>query len=75
MIVIPMSTTSLWSPDQAYNHLKATFESACKLDPGLMESYMAMAVAAVDRTEEIAIMREGLRSTVKERYPFELLVR
>lgn len=74
MIVIPLSTTSLWSPDQVYKHLKETFDQACKLDPGLMDSYIAMAVAAVDRTEEIEIMREGLRSTVKQRYPFTLLV-
>lgn len=72
MTAAPIISTALWSPEDAYHHLKKTFDQACRLDVGLMDSYMAMAEAATDRAEEIEIMREGLRSTVKERYPFKL---
>lgn len=37
-----------------------------------MEPWFPLIVAATDRAEEIAIMREALRSTVAQRYPYTM---
>ncbi len=63
---------SEWTPDQALAHLRITFEQACALDPDLMEPYTVMRAETGDPVEEMAIMREALRSTIAERYKYTL---
>ena len=62
-----------WTPAEALAHLRLTFEEACMRNPDLMERYIVMRVeVGDDPVQETAIMREGLRTTIAERYPFTL---
>ena len=51
------------------NHLRSTFEEAERLHPDLMEPHSTRLAEAQDASEAIAIMREGLRRTFRQRYP------
>lgn len=64
-----MTSPALWSTDEAYRHLKATFDEACASHPGVMEPYIVLLSEAWTREDEIRTMREGLRKTVTVRYP------
>lgn len=62
-----------WTPAEALAHLRFTFEQACIAHSELMESYIVMRVdAAGDPAQEMEVMRQALRDTVKKRYPFTM---
>ena len=63
------SPASLWTAEEAFAHLCATFDEVARQFPQLMEPY---AILLGDTEAPIAktdIMRRGLRETFKQRYP------
>jgi hypothetical protein len=59
---------SKWSRDEAVSHLEVTFDQAARQRPDLMEAYLIRLDGATE-SEQVAIMREGLRETFTRRYP------
>lgn len=57
-----------WTPDFAYEHLKNTFTQQFHEHPDLLEPYV-LRLDTASKTEKIEIMRDGLRKTIKQRYP------
>lgn len=68
LTVINLSSTHLWAADQAYRHLKRTFDLACKEHIAIMEPHLPAVVGATERKDEIEAMREALKATIKQRY-------
>ena len=60
-----------WTPEEAYEHLKRTFSTACRQFPDIMEPWVIRADGTADWKEHQEIMREGLRRTIRERWPIE----
>lgn len=50
-------------------HLAQTFAAAERAFPDLMERYSSRLGEATTATERVAIMRAGLRETIRDRYP------
>jgi hypothetical protein len=55
--------------DEAFKHLSATFDLATRMKPDAMEPYVVRLAEARDQTEQIEIMRCGLRETIAQRFP------
>lgn len=53
----------------ADKHLAETFEAAERAHPDLMERYSARLAEAATAGERVAIMRAGLRETIRQRFP------
>lgn len=51
------------------DHLAGTFAEAECSHPDLMEPYSVLLAEASTLEDRIAIMREGLRKTLRDRYP------
>ena len=51
-------------------HLERTFDMAADQRPDLMEPYL-IRLAGANEDEQIAIMREGLAATFKQRNPIK----
>lgn len=58
-----------WTPEEAHAHLAATFAAACAEHPDIMERHEILLGDADSQAAEIAIMRRGLRETIRARYP------
>lgn len=58
---------SEWTEEEAAAHLAATFDTAAREFPDLMEPYVILLADADDATK-VQIMRRGLRETVRSRY-------
>jgi hypothetical protein len=50
-------------------HLAQTFAAAERSHPDLMEPYSVLLAEAEDATARVAIMRRGLRETIRQRFP------
>jgi hypothetical protein len=59
---------SLWTEQQAYEHLLETFNINCRMFPDIMDRYVAQ-LEADDRKTNIEVMRRALRETLKARWP------
>lgn len=59
--------TATWTPEYAYAHLSKTFGSVLGHYPDIMEPFFNMLLDTNVMEERTAIMREGLRSTMKAR--------
>lgn len=58
-----------WSEAEAFQHLNATFSGAVKAFPDIMEPWVLRLDGLTDTAEITAVMRHGLRETIKLRYP------
>lgn len=58
-----------WSDEEVFLHLKGTFDAAARAHPDVLEPYITILVETDDLTEQQKIMRDGLRSTFKQRFP------
>jgi hypothetical protein len=56
-----------WTPEEARHHLTVTFDQCVRAYPDLMDVYVLQLVEATTPNEEDAIMRRGLRDTIKQR--------
>jgi len=54
---------------EGYKHLVATFEQAERLHPDLMEPFGTLLAETKDAGERTKIMRHGLASTFRRRFP------
>lgn len=61
-----------WTRAEAVQHLAETFDCAARSHPDLMEPYV-IRLAGADEPEWIAIMRQGLRETIRARHPLSRL--
>jgi len=60
-----------WTSEEAFHHLDETFTRAISERPDLMEPYLVKLAEAQTEEEGAAIMRQGLRETIKLRYPLK----
>jgi hypothetical protein len=58
-----------WSEEQAFAHLRDTFDAAAKAFPDIMEPYVLRLDGLTDQNEITNVMRQGMRETIKQRYP------
>lgn len=58
-----------WTSEEAYEHLRHTFDIACRQFPDIMEPWIIRADGIDDWREHQEIMREALRRTISERWP------
>jgi hypothetical protein len=61
---IPVSD---WTEAEVFEHLRVTFDGACRDYPDVMESYVVAIVEMDDRAELKAFMRQALRETLTAR--------
>jgi hypothetical protein len=57
------------TPDEAYAHLKETFDLNCRWFPDVMEPYAIRAADLTDRSDLTEVMRSALRETFTQRFP------
>jgi len=57
-----------WTPAQALQHLRGTFDLAVRDHADLMEPFVVMLVEAAGDAARVDIMRSALRQTVAGRY-------
>ena len=55
--------------EDAFWHLKRTFDDACKDFPEIMEPHLNRSAGIDGRAEILEFMRSALRETVNQRYP------
>jgi hypothetical protein len=60
-------TPSDWTEDEAFEHLRVTFDRCARHYPEFMEHYVVTLADAVSRGEQAEIMRAGLRETFAQR--------
>lgn len=63
---LPVST---WSQEEAFRHLLDTFHRNVRMFPEIMERFVIAVAETDDKTEQAAIMRNALASTIKQRFP------
>lgn len=65
-VVLDSIPASEWTEEEAISHLEGTFEHAFELHHDLLEPYVIL-LGDAGPDDEPAIMRRGLRETIKER--------
>jgi hypothetical protein len=58
-----------WTPAEARHHTQATFDACARMWPDLMEPYANRLLDELQPEERQQIMRQGLRETIKKRFP------
>jgi hypothetical protein len=60
---------SAWTRDEVLNHLKKTFELACRDFPDILEPYVIRISDGLSVEETKQSMRAALRETFNQRWP------
>lgn len=64
--------TAEWAEEEAFSHLKKTFDLACRDFPEILEPYVNR-TDGLSAAESKNLMREGLRDTFNQRWPNRFL--
>lgn len=65
--ILHATPVSAWTEAEAYEHLRVTFDNACRDYPDVMENYVVAIVEMDDRAELKSFMRQALRETLTAR--------
>lgn len=57
------------NPEEVFNHLKKTFDDACRHFPDIMEPYEIRLADVSGQQEMKSFMRAALRETFTQRWP------
>lgn len=66
--ILSVTPAGKWTPEEVYWHLKATFDQAATERPDLFEPFQIRLEGSLE-TEQVAIMREALGATFRQRWP------